>query len=144
MAAVTPLQERRVARGTRARPARITALVACALLLLTVLGALRHETSVAHVRDAVSGQLRHAHALAEHHTTSDTAHVHGRDVAADAEAGGCELLAALDHAAILPSPAGAVADSTPLAVADAMAVTDAPDPRSRYRLAPKTSPPARV
>ena len=52
----------------RGHPA-ITALVACALLLLTVLGALRHESSVAHVRDAVSGQLRHAHALAFHHTT---------------------------------------------------------------------------
>lgn len=138
------MQERRVPRGTRARSARITALAACALLLLTVLGALRHETAVAHVRDAVSGQLRHAHALAERHTTSATAHVHGRDVAADAEAGGCELLASLDHAAILPTPALALARPTPIVPTSSTSVAAAPDPRSRYRLAPKTSPPARV
>ncbi len=138
------MQERRAPRRLRARSTRITALVACALLLLTVLGALRHETSVAHVRDAVSGELRHAHALAEHHTADTTAHVHGREVAADAEAGGCELLAFLDHAAILPTPAVGLACPTPLVPAGATSVPVAPDPRSRYRLAPKTSPPARV
>lgn len=124
------------------RARRTLALAAACSILVTGLLALRHETTVAHVREALTGALAHAHALADHHEQSATPHLHGRDVEAHPEAGACALLAALDHATILAdAPAGLAA--APSAVALEVPATDAViTPRALYLLAPKTSPPA--
>ncbi len=127
-------------------PVRRTLALALALCVWVVgLAALRHETAVAHVRDALTGAVAHAHALAERHEQhSTTPHLHGRDVAADHESGECVLLAALDHATILPTlPSGAeVATAADLDLVPALAL--APTAQTLYLLAPKTSPPARA
>lgn len=121
--------------------ARAVALLTATCLLVLGLGALRHETAVAHVRDGLTGHLQHAHALAEHHANDTTPHLHGRDVAAHAEAAGCALLAALDHATILPTTP-VEAETSAAAELPALAFeTGAVPALARYRLAPKTSPP---
>jgi hypothetical protein len=106
------------------------------------LAALRHETTVAHVHGALSGELEHAHELADFHELSTTPHLHGRSVDAHGETGACALLAALDHATILPgAPAGSTA-ARPAAVTTPPWFALAPPALALYRLAPKTSPPA--
>lgn len=124
--------------------ARALSILTAACLLLGGLFALRHETSVAHVRGALSGELEHAHALAEHHTQDAVPHLHGRDVEEHGEGGACALLAALDHSTVvLEAPATEVAaQSSELITIPVVAVELTA--RARYRLAPKTSPPARV
>ena len=121
---------------------RALALLLTVCTLLAGVLALRHEATVAHVRESLTGALAHAHALAEEHAHDTTPHLHGRDVHAHAEAGTCVLLAALDHSTILARslagtdvPQLVDALGPPLAVAPSVA-------RSLYRLAPKTSPPA--
>lgn len=126
------------------RGRRAIALVAACCLVLAGLFALRHEAEVAHVREALTGALAHAHELAEHHEHSATPHLHGRDVEAHAEAGACALLAALEHATILAgSPATAAAQPAWIALAPPTPITAA-QARPLYLLAPKTSPPARA
>jgi len=106
------------------------------------LAAVRHETTVAHVRGALTGELHHAHELADYHELSTTPHLHGRDVDAHAEASVCSLLAALDHSTIVTgSPCHDAAPQATVAVAQ-LAAPPPPLAHALYRLAPKTSPPA--
>lgn len=126
-----------VRRGRRA-----IALLLAGCVVLSGLAALRHETAVAHVRGALTGELEHAHELAEFHEDSTTPHLHGRNIDAHAE-GACALLAALDHATILPAAVLAATAAHPVAVVTVEPLAlDAPA-LALYRLAPKTSPPAR-
>lgn len=127
---------------TRGRRAFALFLAGC--VVFAGLAALRHETSVTHVRGALTGELEHAHALADFHELSTTPHLHGRDVDAHEGEGACALLAALDHATILPDVAAASAISQPVAVAGIPVFPVAPPSLALYRLAPKTSPPATV
>ncbi len=135
MADATQMQ---VGRGRSA-----IALLLATCVLLSGVFLLRHETAVAHVRGALTGDLQHAHELAEFHELSTTPHLHGRNVDAHGE-GACALLAALDHATIVPAaPAGATAPQPATIFAVEIRPFDAP-PRALYRLAPKTSPPATI
>lgn len=124
------------------RGRRAIALLLAGCVVLSGLVLLSHQTTVAHVHGAVSGELEHAHALADYHELSTTPHLHGRDVDAHAESGVCGLIAALDHASIIASSFGAATAVQPAMVASLPAFTlDAPA-HALYRLAPKTSPPA--
>jgi hypothetical protein len=121
---------------------RALAVLTASCILLAGLCALRHEANVAHVRDRLTGQLQHAHALAEHHAHDATPHLHGREVDAHGDTGGCALLGVLDHATILPT-AIAIADDLIDEGRTTAALVDVSSPAlARYRLAPKTSPPA--
>lgn len=124
--------------------ARSLSILTAACLLLGGLFALRHETSVAHVRGALSGELEHAHALAEHHTHDAVPHLHGRDVEDHGEGGACALLAALDHSTILADSVTTEVSAQPTAVLAVARLALEPSAFALYRLAPKTSPPALV
>ncbi len=124
------------------RSRRAIALLLAGCVVFAGLAALRHETAVAHVRGALTGELEHAHALADYHELSTTPHLHGRDVDAHAEAGACHLLAALDHSTILPGSPLTSSTVRPLAVTAVLPFALEPPARAVYRLAPKTSPPA--
>jgi hypothetical protein len=125
------------------RGKRAIALLLAGCVVLSGLVLLRHQTTVAHVHGALSGELEHAHALAEFHEQSTTPHLHGRDAEAHADVGVCALVAALDHATILPdSPSDATAVQPAVAPSLISFTLDRPS-LARYRLAPKTSPPAR-
>jgi hypothetical protein len=126
------------------RTARAIAILAAGAMLLVGLLALRHETLVAHVRDRATGAVRHAQALAELHAQRDDAaappHLHGLDVE-HRDTGSCPLRAGLEASTILPStPPLAAAHVATTTVTSYIAQT--PVARARYRLAPKTSPPA--
>lgn len=124
------------------RGRRAIALVLAGCVVLSGLAALRHETTVAHVHGALSGELEHAHELADFHELSTTPHLHGRSDDAHVEAGACALLAALDHATILPGSPAAATAALPVAVTTLAVVTPETPALALYRLAPKTSPPA--
>lgn len=125
------------------RGRRAIALLLAGCVVLSGLAALRHESAVAHVRDGSTGQLQHTHALAEFHEQSTTPHLHGRNVDSDAD-GSCDLLAALDHATIVPGSALWPTATQPASIISVVLLPfDAPA-RALYRLAPKTSPPATV
>jgi len=126
------------------RGRRAIALMLAGCVVFAGLAALRHETTVAHVHGAQTGELAHAHALADYHELSTTPHLHGRDVDAHHEAGRCALLAALDHSTILTCSPTASAVARPSAVPSLAHPPQAPPSFARYRLAPKTSPPART
>ncbi len=119
---------------------RGAAIIAAACILLAHLVSLRHETTVAHVRDSV-GAMEHAHALAEDHADSTTPHLHGNGAHDHADIGPCALLVGLEQSTILsssPSLAhGVVAHAT---VVEHVAITAAVDV-SILSYAPKTSPP---
>jgi hypothetical protein len=127
-----------VRRGRRA-----IALLLAGCVVLSGLAALRHETAVAHVRGALTHELQHAHELAEFHEQSTTPHLHGRNVDAHGE-GACALLAALDHATILPGSPAWFSPTQPAAILAVATLPFDPPARALYRLAPKTSPPATV
>lgn len=124
------------------RGRRAIALLLAGCVVLSGLVLLNHQTTVAHVHGALSGELEHAHALADYHELSTTPHLHGRDVDAHAEAGVCGLLAALDHATILAGSLGDATATQPASGAALPAFTLDPPALALYRLAPKTSPPA--
>ena len=124
------------------RGRRAIALLLAACVVLSGLAALSHETTVAHVHGAVSGELEHAHELADFHELSTTPHLHGRSVEAHGDAGACSLLAALDHATIVPAAAGGVTIAPPAAATTTPKFAFEPPALALYRLAPKTSPPA--
>lgn len=126
----------------RARLAARAVAVTTAVILLAVglLGA-RHEAEAAHVRDH-QGTLHHAQELAEHHHEGAVAHLHGREVH-DHE-GPCTLLA-ITHQTIVAAPR--FVTSTALVIERAVAIPPVHTTRGSiapYRLAPKTSPPARA
>lgn len=120
---------------------RGAAILAVACILLGHLISLRHETTVAHVRDSV-GVLEHAHALGEFHASSTEAHLHGSESHGHVDSGPCALLAGLEQSTILtPAPALVVATAShqesltlpPLAPEVSASI---------LAFAPKTSPPA--
>lgn len=124
------------------RGRRAIALLLAGCVVLSGLAALRHESTVAHVYGALSGELEHAHELADFHELSTTPHLHGRSVDAHGDAGACALLAALDHSTIV---SGSPTDSTaprPAAVTTIPLFAFERPTLALYRLAPKTSPPA--
>src|SRR5688572_21945495 len=83
------------------RGQRAIALLLAGCVVLSGFAALRHESTVAHVHGALSGELEHAHELADFHELSTTPHLHGRSVDGHGDAGVCILLAALDHSTIV-------------------------------------------
>ena len=132
------MQQRNRASGAR----RVFAAIACAwLVVFGVLGG-RHEANVVHVRDLATGELHHATPLVGAHTGDQSDYHATRDGHADHDA--CALSSAFHQAA---RPHVATTFARPLR---AIAATD-PSCDSRvtarsaavYRLAPKTSPPAR-
>lgn len=134
-----------VDRLPRRLRARAIAILATGAMLLAGLLAMRHETTVAHVRDHATGAVHHAHELAEHHAQEldgTPAHVHRSDTPAHEEPGGCPLHQGLEASTILPSAPPAIAlHHGSLALATALE-TVTPLTKAVYRLAPKTSPPA--
>lgn len=138
MVDATQLQTRRRARWA----VRAVAVLSAACMVLAGLLAVRHETAVAHVRGALTGELQHAHAIAERHEVSATPHLHGRTVDAHAERGACTLLAALDHPTIVTSAGSELAPAAATPLLAPVAFAAAPVARALLRLAPKTSPPA--
>lgn len=130
---------RQLTRGRRA-----IALLLAGCVVFAGLAALRHETTVAHVHGALTGELEHAHALADFHELSTTPHLHGRNVETGTDTGACTLLASLDHATILPGSPAASTGAQPAAIVAIAILPFDPPARALYRLAPKTSPPATV
>ena len=116
----------------------VAAVTAVALILVAWLGAY-HEADVAHVRDG-AGHVVHAQELADHHATDTAAHLHGRAEHPHAD-GACALLATL-HAR---ASTGFIAVTTVTAIAAGPrpALAAIPPSIAPYRIAPKTSPPAR-
>jgi len=107
---------------------RAAALFVAGALVLAHLAALRHETSVAHVRDALTGLVSHAHALSEHHEATAASDMHGRDADHGADLEDCAIIAGLERAPVSQTPIARVA-------------TAPPPPTPLLLLAPKTSPP---
>jgi hypothetical protein len=130
------------------RKARALAVLAAGAMVLASLLALRHETLVAHVRDRVTGAVHHAQALAELHEQGQGAHapqhLHGLDVDHHPDTGSCPLHQGLAATTILPSAPHLAA--TPHVTTDTVTASNALTPVAQaiYRLAPKTSPPARA
>jgi hypothetical protein len=120
---------------------RGAAIVAAGCILLAHLISLRHETTVAHVRDS-AGVLEHAHALSEYHEDSTTPHLHGSDADDHADIGPCALLAGLEQSTILahaPVVAASIAaHATSVALVPPAAVAGI----AVLAFAPKTSPPS--
>ncbi len=124
------------------RGRRAIALLLAGCVVFAGLAALRHETTVAHVHGALTGELEHAHALADYHELSTTPHLHDRNVDANHETGACALLAALDHATILPGSFLGSPASQAVALTTTLVLALEPPAFALYRLAPKTSPPS--
>jgi hypothetical protein len=127
------MQERRSRRA-------VAAFTAAVLILAGWLSA-HHEADVAHVRDG-TGRVVHAQELADHHVPDTAAHLHGRAEHQHAP-GACALLATLFAR---PAVAPAISVTVDAAiVSEILPATDAiPAAIAAYRLAPKTSPPARA
>jgi hypothetical protein len=124
------------------RSRRAAAAFGAALLIVVGWFGAWHEAEVAHVRDG-RGELVHAHELAELHHDGPAAHLHGRH-AHEHLPGACALLA-VAHATTVAARAIAPDTIPPipyeLAATQLAAVHGA---IARYRLAPKTSPPAMI
>lgn len=123
------------------RGSRAFAIFAAACVLLAHLISLRHETTVAHVRDSV-GAMEHAHALAEYHEASATPHVHGNGANDHADVGRCALLAGLEQSTVLASPPTLAASVLARAVVVHVARPDIVAGLAILAFAPKTSPPS--
>ncbi|HEY3745885.1 MAG TPA: hypothetical protein VGL17_06565 [Gemmatimonadaceae bacterium] len=111
------------------------------LVAFGVLGA-RHESRVAHVIDAQTGAIVHAGPSACH-DGNPVSHVHGAPNSGDHDA--CELLNVLHQSAARPMSwmgVTVVAYETSAFQCSTSAV--AVRTRGVYRVAPKTSPPARA
>jgi hypothetical protein len=123
---------------------RRSAIAAVTALVVVSVGWLSswHAATTTHAEDG-TGALLHTQAIGEHHHDDRTAHVHStpqHDPHAD-EA--CRLLGAL-HTTV--QPIASWASPTPLlpAASAAPPIAVIAVPIARYRLAPKTSPPARL
>lgn len=124
---------------------RCTLTAAFALLVLVVgqLAALAHEADTRHVICADHGEELEAVTLAGADDGCENAHWVGVE-GPEGEHAECSILHALHFSGIAPHVAGLVVVSTVLP-----AVRPVPPPqiiyaRSRYRIAPKTSPPLAV
>jgi len=121
---------------------RAAALFVAGALVLAHLAALRHETSVAHVRDALTGLVSHAHALSEHHEATAASDMHGRDADHGADLEDCAIIAGLEQVSIVPTALIAIIARAPLSQTPIARVATAPPPPTPLLLlAPKTSPP---
>ncbi|GEM_PF-4020918 len=129
-----------VAGATRMQK-RGVALVATVCVLLAHLISLRHETTVAHVRDS-AGVLEHAHALAEYHANSTTQHLHGNGARDHADVGACTLLVGLEQSTILASAPAVISAISPHVVDVALVPPTIAPAASVLTFAPKTSPPS--
>jgi hypothetical protein len=113
-------------------------LVACGVL------ASRHEADVAHVRDLRTGAVVHAAHLSEQHDAARSSDFH-RQSEPDADHGACALWVASHQAATTtvarPAIAPAIRSAAFVVPLGARGTAAA---RGVYRLAPKTSPPARA
>lgn len=116
------------------------AIVAAGCILLAHLISLRHETTVAHVRDT-AGILEHAHALAEYHSASTTPHLHGNESEDHADIGPCALLVGLEQSTILSAPPVVVDSVGAVELASAVTPPASIASLSVLAFAPKTSPP---
>lgn len=117
------------------------AIIAAACILLAHLISLRHETTVAHVRDSV-GVMEHAHALGEFHASSSEAHLHGSESHGHVDSGPCALLAGLEQSTIItraPALVVATASHQEFVTSPALAIELG---TSILAFAPKTSPPS--
>jgi hypothetical protein len=123
------------------RKSRAIAIFAAACVLLAHLISLRHETTVAHVRDSV-GAMEHAHELAEYHETSTTPHLHGNGAEDHADLGPCALLVGLEQSTVLSSPPALAASIAAYAVVVELAPLQTAGGVSILAFAPKTSPPS--
>jgi len=111
-------------------------------LVAGVLG-MRHASEVAHVRDPHSGDVVHAQELAERHEHGAAHHLHGTAAPDHHGVGACSLLAVV-HAAPAARSVTLVART---AIVTPLVTLPTSAPRlaiAGYRLAPKTSPPARA
>ena len=134
----TGLQQSR--RASRAR--RTLATLASAWLLLAGVLGLRHFANVAHVVDPHTGELRHASGAVGHHSGTHSDYHATQDDHADTDA--CPIAAAVHQAVdsgTAPPPTFALPTAT---AALLIARTHAAVTTTVYRLAPKTSPPARA
>ena len=123
------------------RYCRSIAAVTAAVLIITGWLSAYHEAAVAHAHDA-AGQLVHASKLADRHEPGAAAHLHGRADHRHAP-GPCSLVAAVLARTGAPSAVAVLVDAA--IVLDARPASPAVPPAiATYRLAPKTSPPARA
>lgn len=122
---------------------RAAVVFVAASLLLAHVAALRHETSVTHVRNAATGLVTHAHALIERHVETAASDIHGRAADGVADLEDCAIVAGLEQATIVPTlpvTGIALAPVSPIPVAHVATAPPAKTPI--LLLAPKTSPPA--
>ena len=117
---------------------RVVAIATALAFVAVGFLAQRHEAETAHAREH-SGRVVHAQALADHHETSPSAHLHGREV--HAHAGDCSLLAMAHERFVSSSHAAIVTAIEAVAAVDVAPTHDALATIVTYRLAPKTSPP---
>lgn len=120
---------------------RGAAIIAATCILLAHLVSLRHETTVAHVRDSV-GVMEHAHALAEYHAISTTQHLHGREADGHTDSGACSLLVGLEQSTVLADAPALVVWSLSVEFAPGIAPLVVANETSVLAFAPKTSPPS--
>lgn len=133
-----------VANATRMQERRSTrAVAALAAAILILVGWLRihHQADVAHVSDG-AGHVTHALALAEPHKADRSEHLHGQAPQERAPEA-CALLA-ISLVRIVPAAAVPVSSWIIVDAVRAPPIAAAPRALVVYRIAPKTSPPARV
>lgn len=128
----------------RRRPA-LPAMCAAVLLVAAQLLALAHHASTRHVTCAEHGEELDAATLSDPlHACADD-HLVGVDGDASGEHEDCALVRALHQSSATPGmwlPAALIAQ--PVVDAGPLTARTAHAERARYRLAPKTSPPALV
>jgi hypothetical protein len=130
-------QSRRANRAWRA-----LAVVASAWLLISGVLGRSHEARVAHVVDPHTGELRHASAMVGTHSGTHSDYHAASD--RDADTAVCPLVAALHQAVDVGAAQSAALIPPTVEHALPFPRTTVATVTSVYRLAPKTSPPARA
>ena len=120
---------------------RAFAAIACAWFVLAGLSGMRHEATVAHVVDPLTGQIHHAAAPAVGQHSIHDSDYHGA-TSHDSENDACPISTALHQALDArvgqPVLAATLRVTQPAAIVRAVAIAIA----GIYRFAPKTSPPS--
>jgi hypothetical protein len=124
------------------RARRALAVVAGVWLLLSGVLGRSHEARVAHVVDPHTGELRHASAMVGTHNGAHSDYHAASD--RDADTAVCPLVAALHQAVDSPTAHPVTLAAPTLAHVCELPAASVAFVTSVYRLAPKTSPPARV
>ena len=121
---------------------RAAAWIVAVAVVLAHVAALRHETSVAHVRDALTGLVSHAHAMTEDHAASAASDIHGREADHIIDLEDCAIIAGLEQVTVVPALPVPVVALAPLSLVPVARVATAPPAATPLLLfAPKTSPP---